>query len=139
MFQKPKRVIGILEEGDMTVNEMPEDVQRIIKKYAIENPLIIKVVQKKKKEQLSYFSEFRTVTRRIAKRIGLSTKPKSRWEYMLAYIKLTQSYILGNITKDDLAVLLRAKNDRRLLSILASFNFTIEVLDVADKLYYNEL
>lgn len=139
MFQKPKRVIGILEEGDMTVNEMPEDVQRIIKKYAVENPLIIKVVQKKKKEQLSYFSEFRTTARRIAKRIGLNTKPKSKWEYMLAYIKLTQSYMLGNITKDDLAVLLRAKNDRRLLSILASFNFTIEVLDVADKLYYNEL
>lgn len=139
MFQKPKRVIGILEEGDMTVNEMPEDVQRIIKKYAVENPLIIKVVQKKKKEQSSYFSEFRTTARRIAKRIGLSTKPKSKWEYMLAYIRLTQSYMLGNITKDDLAVLLRAKNDRRLLSILASFNFTIEVLDVADKLYYNEL
>lgn len=139
MFQKPKRVIGILEEGDMTINEMPEDVQRIIKKYAVENPLIIKVVQNKKKEQLSYFSEFRTTARRIAKRIGLSTKPKSKWEYMLAYIKLTQSYMLGNITKDDLAVLLRAKNDRRLLSILASFNFTIEVLDVADKLYYNEL
>jgi hypothetical protein len=139
MFQKPKRVIGILEEGDMTVNEMPEDVQRIIKKYAVENPLIIKVVQKKKKEQSSYFSEFRTTARRIAKRIGLSTKPKSKWEYMLAYIKLTQSYMLGNITKDDLAILLRAKNDRRLLSILASFNFTIEVLDVADKLYYNEL
>lgn len=139
MFQKPKRVIGILEEGDMTVNEMPEDVQRIIKKYAVENPLIIKVVQKKKKEQSSYFSEFRTTARRIAKRIGLSTKPKSKWEYMLAYIRLTQSYMLGNITKDDLAVLLRAKKDRRLLSILASFNFTIEVLDVADKLYYNEL
>lgn len=139
MFQKPKKVIGILEEGDMTVNEMPEDVQRIIKKYAIENPLIIKVVQKKKKEQLSYFSEFRTTARRIAKRIGLSTKPKSKWEYMLAYIKLTQLYMLSNITKDDLAILLKAKNDRRLLSILASFNFTIEVLDVADKLYYNEL
>lgn len=139
MFQKPKKVIGILEEGDMTVNEMPEDVQRIIKKYAVENPLIIKVVQKKKKEQLSYFSEFRTTARRISKQIGLSTKPKSKWEYMLAYIKLTQLYMLGNITKDDLAVLLRAKNDRRLLSILASFNFTIEVLDVADKLYYNEL
>ena len=139
MFQKPKRVIGILEEGDMTVNEMPEDVQRIIKKYAVENPLIIKVVQKKKKEQLSYFSEFRTTASRIAKRIGLSTKPKSKWEYMLAYIKLTQSYMLGNITKDDLAVLLRARKDRRLLSILVSFNFTIEVLDVASKLYYNEL
>ena len=139
MFQKPKRVIGILEEGDMTVNEMPEDVQRIIKKYAVENPLIIKVVQKKKKKQLSYFSEFRTTARRIAKRIGLSTKPKSKWEYMLAYIKLTQSYMLGNITKDDLAILLKAKDDRRLLSILTSFNFTIEVLDVADKLYYNEL
>lgn len=139
MFQKPKKVIGILEEGDMTVNEMPEDVQRIIKKYAVENPLIIKIVQKKKKEQLSYFSEFRTTARRISKQIGLSTKPKSKWEYMLAYIKLTQLYMLGNITKDDLAVLLRAKNDRRLLSILASFNFTIEVLDVADKLYYNEL
>lgn len=139
MFQKPKKVIGILEEGDMTVNEMPEDVQRIIKKYAIENPLIIKVVQKKKKEQLSYFSEFRTTARRISKQIGLSTKPKSKWDYILAYIKLTQLYMLGNITKDDLAVLLRAKNDRRLLSILASFNFTIEVLDVADKLYYNEL
>lgn len=139
MFQKPKRVIGILEEGDMTVNEMPEDVQRIIKKYVVENPLIIKVVQKKKKEQLSYFSEFRTTARRIAKRIGLSTKPKSKWEYMLAYIKLTQSYMLGNITKDDLAVLLRARKDRRLLSILVSFNFTIEVLDVASKLYYNEL
>lgn len=139
MFQKPKRVIGILEEGDMTVNEMPEDVQRIIKKYAVENPLIIKVVQKKKKEQLSYFSEFRTTARRMAKQIGLSTKPKSKWEYMLAYIKLTQSYMLGNITKDDLAVLLRARKDRRLLSILVSFNFTIEVLDVASKLYYNEL
>lgn len=139
MFQKPKRVIGILEEGDMTVNEMPEDVQRIIKKYAVENPLIIKVVQKKKKEQLSYFSEFRTTARRIAEQIGLSTKPKSKWEYMLAYIKLTQSYMLGNITKDDLAVLLRARKDRRLLSILVSFNFTIEVLDVASKLYYNEL
>lgn len=139
MFQKPKRVIGILEEGDMTVNEMPEDVQRIIKKYAVENPLIIKVVQKKKKEQLSYFSEFRTTARRISKQIGLSTKPKSKWECMLAYIKLTQLYMLSNITKDDLAILLKAKNDRRLLSILASFNFTIEVLDVADKLYYNEL
>lgn len=139
MFQKPKRVIGILEEGDMTVNEMPEDVQRIIKKYAIENPLIIKVVQKKKKEQLSYFSEFRTTARRISKQIGLSTKPKSKWDYILAYIKLTQLYMLSNITKDDLAILLKAKNDRRLLSILASFNFTIEVLDVADKLYYNEL
>lgn len=139
MFQKPKRVIGILEEGDMTVNEMPEDVQRIIKKYAIENPLIIKVVQKKKKEQLSYFSEFRTTARRISKQIGLSTKPKSKWDYILAYIKLTQLYMLSNITKDDLAILLKAKNDRRLLPILASFNFTIEVLDVADKLYYNEL
>lgn len=139
MFQKPKKVIGILEEGDMTVNEMPEDVQRIIKKYAIENPLIIKVVQKKKKEQLSYFSEFRTTARRISKQIGLSTKPKSKWDYILAYIKLTQLYMLSNITKDDLAILLKAKNDRRLLSILASFNFTIEVLDVADKLYYNEL
>lgn len=139
MFQKPKRVIGILEEGDMTVNEMPEDVQRIIKKYAVENPLIIKVVQKKKEKQLSYFNEFRTTARRISKQIGLSTKPKSKWDYILAYIKLTQLYMLSNITKDDLAILLKAKDDRRLLSILASFNFTIEVLDVADKLYYNEL